>query len=384
MGSADHKVELVDSFSSSQGILQPNFPISSTSGASTGMSVQSGEPTIADLASQFKQLLNQTTQMHQEFSQFMNAVNGSRAPVAPAKEAVESPTVEPTSAPVTKLKVCVPDTFNGNLAKSEGFIYSLILYFYGNPGLADYQKVTMALSYMKGGTAGQWSKRMIKQYSKKGTFPSWDEFLEDFRKSFTDPDPQGTASHKLRILKQGNGSCEEYVASFKELMDDSGYNEAALMVEFERGLSRSLTDKIYNLEYLPRTLDGWMEQALKFDRYGRQKEERQRLNHPTSHSSQPRPPSHTQPATNTTPKPLPTPTKPSTSDVVPMEIDASRKKLGPKLCYRCKQPGHFARDCRSNFDINAMDYSSLRAHFKKVEEEEKTKEGDKDTPKQDF
>ena len=78
-------------------------------------------------------------------------------------------------------------------------------------------------------------------------------------------------------------------------------------------------------------------------------------------------------------KPTPTPT----SDVVPMEIDTSRKRIGPRVCYRCRQPGHIARDCKSTFDINAMDYASIRAHIMKELEEEK-KESKESKEEKDF
>lgn len=404
----------VDSFSSSSSSLPTPNPHSSTHSSSLPSSAGSGmagqEITLAELASQFQQLMAVTAQMQQQLTSLVprmdsgvhpvdpapraegpvdapiQAVQSESASAAPAAPAVSSPSSSPhSSTPVVNLKVATPDTFNGNLAKSEEFINSLYLYFYGKQGMTDEQKITFALSYMKGGTAGQWSRRKIKQYSKSGGTLCWDTFLADFRQSFSDPDPKGTARHKLRILKQGTGSADEYVASFRELMDDTGYNDDALVEMFEKGLSRLLVDRIYTLPDLPETLDEWISQALKFDRLHRRREEKSRHAASTHTSSQPKPPSH---QSNNPPRQAAPPAKPppstssSSSDVVPMEVDSSRKRAMPRICYRCRQPGHIARDCQSRVDINAMDYDSIKAHIRKeLEEESKAKEA-KET--QDF
>jgi Retrotransposon gag protein len=179
--------------------------------------------------------------------------------------------------------VATPDPFTGDLAKSEEFINTLCLYFIGKQGLTDEQKITFALSYMKGWTAGQWSKRKVKQYAQLGA-TSWDTLFADLRHAFSDPDPKGTARHKFGKLKQGTSTADEYVATFKELMDDTGYNDDALVEMFERGLKKLLVDRIYTLSDLLETLDEWMSQALKFDRLHRRREEKHR-NAAQSHST---------------------------------------------------------------------------------------------------
>lgn len=260
-----------------------------------------------------------------------------------------------------------PDIFSGNLAKSEEFLVSLALYFMGKgDNYTDGQKVTIALSYMKGGTAGQWAKRKVLQYVKDGC-QSWDDFLADFQAAFSDPDPAWTARSKMDLLKQGSSSAEEYVSSFREIMDATGYGSVALIEKFERGLSKSLVDRIYTLSEMPVSLEQWMSSALKFDRQWRRREQRFRAATTQSHI-QPKPPST--PAVSTNP-PRQAFQSAKLPDVVPMEVDqSSKRKPGLPVCFKCRKPGHFARDCRSKFDINSLDYDSLKAHIKKELEEE--------------
>ena len=57
-------------------------------------------------------------------------------------------------------------------------------------------------------------------------------------------------------LKQGVLSAEDFVAKFRELAPKTGYNDAAHIEKFEKGLNSALVDKIYALADMPKTLSG--------------------------------------------------------------------------------------------------------------------------------
>jgi hypothetical protein len=224
---------------------------------------------------------------------------------------------------------------------------------------------------MKGGTVGPWVKDMTERLVTDEEL-SWATFVKEFKASFGDPNPAGTARRKMDLLKQGTHTADEYVASFNELKKDTGYNDAALVDKFEKGLNSALVDKIYSLPDMPTNLKDWIKWATKLDRQWRQREAQKKLatvSKPQQASSGvksfPRsslpPPRTFQP----TPVTMSSQTVPVTKepDVVPMEIDSGWKKVKSITCYKCRQSGHIARNCPSNNSINSVDYDSFKAQL---------------------
>jgi hypothetical protein len=149
--------------------------------------------------------------------------------------------------------------------------------------------------------------------------------------------------------------------------------------KFEQGLNPVLADKIYALPEMPTTLESWISWAIKLDRQWRQREANKKLLGQFS-----RPSSMSKPIKNTS-----NPASASTSqqsashskqtDVVPMDIDSGWKSIRPLVCFKCRKPGHKAAHCRSQMDINSMDFEALKAFMKEEIQKEEAQ-----TQKKDF
>jgi len=300
--------------------------------------------------------------MQQQLGMLTHLVQQQQEQLAAVSNSIPShPQLSTSSSKKSALKISAPDVFDGKIGNSATFLHQLNLYFNGKDIADDRERVVMALSYMKGGTAGPWAKVKTEEYN---LIPfSWESFVVAFKTAFWDPDPAGTAQYKMELLKQGTQTADEYVASFNELKADTGFNDVALADKFQKGLNQALVDKIYNLPEMPSNLAEWMHWATKLDRQWRQREARKKMSIGQKSSSVPSKPTRSPTLPQTLSAPF-TSKFNQQPDVVPMEIDSGWKKIKPLVCFKCRKPGHMARQCPSAVDINSIDYDGLKAYMK--------------------
>jgi len=272
---------------------------------------------------------------------------------------VEVPSPPPTSTSPTSArppKAADPEIFSGDRKKADPFLRALKLNIAIRPNSfpTDQTKILYALSYMQGGSAGDWASNYTRAIlDGDSPFPDWETFCTRFERAFGDADREAHARQRLRSLKMTRGmTAEEYTTAFEAISGRTGFNDEALMDAYEHGLLRNLVEKIH-LDTLPQSLQEWKDKATRIDKLWRRFNEQ--------HSFLPTNPRQdnrlgtNRPFRPLTSQPLPTSPRPtvpapsSSSSYEPMDLDSSRRQNNPRrvagLCWNCNKPGHIARDC---------------------------------------
>src|SRR3981189_498037 len=266
-----------------------------------------------------------------------------------------------------KVKVSDPDTFSGDRTKFKTFIDQLTLFFRANTKYSHDQKITIALSYIKGGHVDEWKHVQMEEIEEcrnkqdSADHPFYDEdkkkvtyevFISELKHVFGDHNEQQTAQQHLDKLQQGNRTVDEYITELELYAGKTGYDMDALLVHFKKGLQDDVLRDCY-IFGAPRTLKNFKDRALEVDYAKRDLNNFCRMRGSRGYvAPQYRNAGTQRPAGQVWPQPRnapvsspPTASSSSLPPGVPMDIDRTEQPKPRGPCFNCQKTGHFARNC---------------------------------------
>src|SRR6202522_1294998 len=129
---------------------------------------------------------------------------------------------------------------------------------------------------MMEGTARAWKEAFFRDVidTQTNDFGSLKQFIVDLKKAFEASDSEGDAREKLRQLKQGKESVDDYVAQFRILAGKARMTDNAALTEyFMEGVNTGILQKIFAQEKLPATITEWYERTSRCDSHYRRVQE---------------------------------------------------------------------------------------------------------------
>src|SRR6202522_2068569 len=243
-----------------------------------------------------------------------------------------------------ELRINPPTHFTGNRDDLDNFIQDCTLYLTLNRAVyeTDEKQIIYMLSYMTEGTAHAWKEAFIREVINSPVidFGSLKQFTVNLKKAFEASDSEGDARAKLRQLKQGKDSVDDYVAQFRILAGKARMtNDAAFMEYFMEGINTGILQKIFAQEILPATITEWYKQTSRCDSQYRRVQDILGRRHGTSGNAQ---------TTNYPKKSFThryTQRDPNTMDVDRLSTNKRTEHMAKGRCFRCHEIGHMVRDC---------------------------------------
>lgn len=256
-----------------------------------------------------------------------------------------------------KLKAKRPPPFDGAKENLQPFLTGTRYYqgFYQQSLPFDFDKVQDAIANMTG-EALAWAEPLLRDFLENDTdnqekltqrvFGRYEDFEEELRAIFGDPDEERTAIRKLAKTRQ-TSSASNYAAQFRQVASRLQWSDKNLMTRFYEGLKDDVKDDLYK-EDMPDTLAEYMQRAIRIDNrlYARRLEKKggaPALRWTPGRQGQQRP---TQANTG---RPRQTPSTSHGTHAGPMDLNVAARNPADdkkKKCYNCDKPGHFAKDCR--------------------------------------
>lgn len=285
-----------------------------------------------------------------------------------------APNVPPKEpAGTSKALLSPPEPFSGDRAKAEDFLQDFELCRRLNRThptiLLPYDRVMVALSYMRGNTAVKnWVRHemgimdhLTSVANEKGPISYgneklWRRFTEDFRDAFANTTKQQDAEAALeRIHVQPQESIDQYIARFEDLIDKAGWSplDRGTANVFRKGLHDAMQKAIFLKDPIPTTLLEWKEAARKeASRYALMKSAgmfQKKTQGPTNPGQRFQNPAaqrrwgrHFQ---NNGGKKDPNAMDIDTIQVNALSPDEKQRLVKEGRCFRCKNTGHLSKQC---------------------------------------
>lgn len=208
-------------------------------------------------------LIAQVSTLGQAVQHLTAKIQEQEEAIASLRPSPQVSAAQPVGPAASDVKINLPDRFSGDRSQFAIFRDSCKLYFELRPASSgnEKQRVGIIISLLQGDPQA-WALSLP---SSDPARLSVDAFFKALGLLYDDPNIIATAEYKLRALRQGRRSTEEYCAEFRRWAVHCQWNDPALRCQFRVGLSDAVKDALVQFPAAD-SLEGLMCLAINLDR----------------------------------------------------------------------------------------------------------------------
>ena len=167
--------------------------------------------------------------------------------VAPATAAAAASKNVQTGLP----KIMVPDPgwFDGDRSKFEDWWRGIRLFLKSNRVTGTDDKITTILARLRGGVAGIYAQKKLDEFDEDNDTQDWDEFVKEFKTTFSDKSKAADAEWKIETFKQGKRNTADFMIEFEVLATKADTDELHALFLLKKNVQQDIIKMI--LGYLP-------------------------------------------------------------------------------------------------------------------------------------
>ena len=133
----------------------------------------------------------------------------SVAPAAAANENVQ--------AGLPKSMVLDPGWFDGDQSKFEDWWRGIRLFLKSNRVTGTDDRITVILARLREGVVGIYAQKKLNEFDEDNDTQDWDEFVKEFKTTFSDKSKAADAEWKIETFKQGERNTADFMIEFEAL-----------------------------------------------------------------------------------------------------------------------------------------------------------------------
>ena len=143
--------------------------------------------------------------------------------VAPATAAVVAS--KNVQAGLPKSMVPDPGWFDGDQSKFEDWWRGIRLFLKSNRVTGTDDRITAILARLRGGVAGIYAQKKLDEFDEDNDTQDWDEFVKEFKTTFSDKSKAADTEWKIETFKQGKRNTADFMIEFEALATKANTDE---------------------------------------------------------------------------------------------------------------------------------------------------------------